>query len=275
VSFPFLKWFSPPIFNPKAAEEFRTTFKDLVRKRRGGNLGTETTHMDYVYTVMNWLDQLQSSEFKKANVTEQTILCQALAVFFGGQDQISSILPYLFRQAAQNPSIESRILEELDGFLNRHFGQIEYENLHELPYLLACVNEAMRFITFFTRAERVCIKDWEGHGLKIRKGMTVIVPIFAANQNPKYFPEPEAFNPERFLPENKSALHPCALHSFGHGPRNCLGIRLAYDMMLFTAAYIYKDFRFSSNNMTKIEILPGSIIMAHTNGIFLDVMTRN
>lgn len=57
-------------------------------------------------------------------------------------------------------------------------------------------------------------------------GMTVIIPMYALHTDPKYFPEPEKFDPERFTDENKAKIIKGSYLAFGDGPRICLGIKI-------------------------------------------------
>jgi cytochrome P450 family 4 len=60
-------------------------------------------------------------------------------------------------------------------------------------------------------------------GFILPKGVTVAVMIHSLHHNPQVFPKPEAFKPERFLPENSVGRHPYAFIPFSAGPRNCIG----------------------------------------------------
>lgn len=62
--------------------------------------------------------------------------------------------------------------------------------------------------------------------LTIDKGQKIIIPIHSLHYDPKYFPDPETFNPERFSPENKAKRPSSTYLPFGDGPRICIGILL-------------------------------------------------
>jgi cytochrome P450 family 6 len=60
-------------------------------------------------------------------------------------------------------------------------------------------------------------------GLKIEKGINVIMPVYGLHYDPDYFPDPYKFDPERFSDENKKNIKPYTYIPFGSGPRGCIG----------------------------------------------------
>lgn len=61
----------------------------------------------------------------------------------------------------------------------------------------------------------------------LNEGDAIWLPIYALHHDPKYFPNPDKFDPERFNDENKDNINPYAYLPFGIGPRNCIGSRFA------------------------------------------------
>jgi len=72
---------------------------------------------------------------------------------------------------------------------------------------------------------RVCTKDFRipNSNVLIPEGSTVIIPVAAIMKDPDYFPDPEKFDPERFIAENKCNFNPNAYIPFGQGPKMCPG----------------------------------------------------
>lgn len=81
--------------------------------------------------------------------------------------------------------------------------------------------ETLRKYPPLARSERCCIKDYKVRGidLVIEKGTMVYFPIIGFHHDPRYFPNPEKFDPLRFQ-ENRN---PPGFFVFGSGPRNCIG----------------------------------------------------
>ena len=83
--------------------------------------------------------------------------------------------------------------------------------------------------------------------------MTVFIPIYPLHHDPNYFPNPMKFNPERFMPENKSKIIPYTFRPFGSGPRNCVGMRFALMNIKTCVVKLLTKYRFCRTESTKTE----------------------
>lgn len=77
---------------------------------------------------------------------------------------------------------------------------------------------------------RVCTKKYTipDSDVTLNVGETIIIPIYALHHDPKYYPKPEVFDPERFNDENKSLRPHSTFIPFGDGPRICIGMNLFF-----------------------------------------------
>lgn len=94
-----------------------------------------------------------------------------------------------------------------------------------LPYLDMVTSEGLRKYPLLHFLDREAEEDYEFPDTKvvIEKGTPIVIPMSGIHMDPKYFPNPEDFDPERFSPENKRKILPFTYFPFGEGPRNCIG----------------------------------------------------
>lgn len=87
------------------------------------------------------------------------------------------------------------------------------------------VSETIRKYPILPLLNRICTRDYEilEKNIEIKKGTPIVISMLGLMRDPKYFPEPMKFMPERYLPEN-SYYNSSAFIPFGDGPRGCIGI---------------------------------------------------
>lgn len=98
----------------------------------------------------------------------------------------------------------------MEFFLNNFFF-FHLETLRKYPPATFLIRKSMEKYTF------------AGTKLTLAKGSRIIIPVFAIQRDPKIYPKPDVFDPERFTDEAIAARHPMSWLAFGDGPRNCIG----------------------------------------------------
>ncbi|CAG7716699.1 unnamed protein product [Allacma fusca] len=260
-----------PIFPVKALDFFGGILRNVIKTRREENI----LKNDMIDTLNEMMAKLPTPEFKQLNITETTVLCQALSFLLAGFETTATTLTMLSYYLATNPDKQKKLIEELDQLMETSEGKINHDNLSELPYMSACINETLRLVSPLIRVERVCAKDWKHEsGLIIKKGWAVMIPSHSIHRNEKYWLEPHKYLPERFMPENKDKFNPYAFMAFGQGPRNCVGSRFAKEELIYSLALILKDYQFEATDETKLEFKKGRFFLAQYQPVKVKIARR-
>ena len=77
--------------------------------------------------------------------------------------------------------MQDTLVEEVDDVLEAHGGRLDHESITDMPYLEACIKEALRIFPPVSRNDRMCTKDWHDEGLFIPKGSPSFESLTAVN----------------------------------------------------------------------------------------------
>ncbi|MEZ4869522.1 MAG: cytochrome P450 [Caldilineaceae bacterium] len=153
-------------------------------------------------------------------MSEQQLRDEVVTLFVAGHETTANALAWSFYLVAQHPDVESKLLAEL-AQLDRQTPSME--TLAQLPYSEQVIKEAMRLYPPAGGITRQPIHDIELAGHPIAQGSTITVATYVMQRDPKLYPDPTRFDPERFTPENEAKLPRFAYLPFGGGPRVCIG----------------------------------------------------
>ncbi|KAH9391763.1 hypothetical protein TYRP_022611 [Tyrophagus putrescentiae] len=148
---------------------------------------------------------------------------------------IDIVLSSIIFELAHNEKIQKKLYNEMSlielQFKIKNNKKNNYNFFEQIinsaPYLSAVIDEGIRKYSPFrlerlVTADKVCLG-----GISLDKEILIEIPTYAVHHCPDYYPNPEQFKPERFLPENKHLLIPYTYLGFGKGPKNCLGMKFA------------------------------------------------
>ncbi|OTF75649.1 cytochrome P450-like protein [Euroglyphus maynei] len=216
-------------------------------------------------------------------MTEEDIREEVDTFMFEGHDTTAMALSWILFMFGHHPEIQARAAAEVDSVFddiiddNDHQRQsnsydsindydfhpssssnrmnnddfddqiiLTLDKIKSLKYLECCIKEGLRLFPSVPFIGRRSHEDLTLNGHHVPKGTIIFVYIYMLHRDPDIFPDPEKFNPDRFLQENSVGRHPFAFVPFSAGPRNCIGQRFAMSELKVVLAYLLRYFRFVS-----------------------------
>ncbi|HHH28816.1 MAG TPA: cytochrome P450 [Polyangiaceae bacterium] len=146
---------------------------------------------------------------------------QLVTLFLAGHETTSNALAWTFYLLGQNPEAEAKLHAELDEVLGGE--PPTYEDLPRLTYTLQVFLEAMRLYPPVYLIGRLAVEDVQIGRWTVPAGSEVVMWVWHTHRDPRWFPEPWRFMPERFAPDAIKARPKGAYLPFGAGPRACIG----------------------------------------------------
>ena len=200
--------------------------REILRQRKQVN---QDSAQKGVIDMLQLMLESAKKEEGDNGLTDEEIVANMILVLIAGYDTTKGLLSWTTYELARRPDIQRRLREEVCEVIKGPEDEANYEAIMSLKYLDAVLNESLRRYPPVVTVDRVASKDCEIKtlGLKVRKGDTLYLPIYAIHHQADYHPDPFTFDPERFMPGNKEKMLPCTFMPFMVGPRNCIGARFA------------------------------------------------
>ncbi|KAK3915125.1 Cytochrome P450 4V2 [Frankliniella fusca] len=191
-----------------------------------------------------FLDHVLASDDARATLTEHEIKEELRTLIWAGSTTSTDFLSFFFIMISLLPEIQSKIHEELDEVFGEERGRpVDNEDLQHLQYLERCIKEALRMFPPVCTWGRLVKEDINlPSGYTLPKGSVAVVVPYATHRTAKWFPDPERFDPDRFLLDNCTGRHPFAYIPFSAGSRNCVGQRYAMMSMKTLTASVLRTF---------------------------------
>jgi cytochrome P450 len=174
-------------------------------------------------------------------MTDEQVRDEAMTLFLAGHETTANALAWTWYVLSRNPAAEARLHTELDSVLAGR--RPTAQDLPRLPYMRMVLTEAMRLYPPAWILGRGVVNDFELGGYTIPAGATVITSQWVVHHDPRYYPDPFAFDPERWQPEAQARRPKFAYFPFGGGPRLCIGEQFAWMEGILLLATIAQHWR--------------------------------
>src|SRR3954469_834120 len=186
-------------------------------------------------------------------LSDEAIRDHVLTLLFAGHDTTTATITFMLYELARNPHELGPLRDELDSVLNGRLPTAE-DLARNLPRLEMAVDETLRMYPPAWIGPRRSIEPFEFDGKRVPGGVHVNYCSWASHRIPEVFPDPDAFVPGRFAPEEKAKLPKGAYVPFGGGSRTCIGMRFGQMEVKAIAAMLLQRFDFGLQRGSRLRI---------------------
>ncbi|XP_047024646.1 cytochrome P450 9e2-like [Helicoverpa zea] len=213
--------------------------------------------------------------------TADELTSQVFIFFAAGFETSATALVMTIHEIALHPDVQEKLYQECRR--HKEEKQLTFDSLSELKYMECVINETMRKWSPAIFMDRTCVKTYElpppregGRPYTLKPGDIVYNMVNCLHMDPKYFPEPDKFIPERFSEENKHTIKPCTYAPFGGGPRICIGMRFAMMEIKVLLYDIILNFNIvkTEKTMDPIKLKPHNFNIKAANGTWVKFQKR-
>jgi cytochrome P450 len=239
-------------------------------ERQASTVAGGDVHNDLLSTL------LEAQDEDGSRMTDRQLRDETITLFLAGHETTANTLSWTWWLLAQNPAVEKKFHDELDGVLGGRVPTVE--DLPRLPYLGHVLTESLRLYPTAWGIARLAVEPHEIAGYPVRPGNGVACAQWVVHRDPRWFDAPLEFRPERWEKDSwgnglAKQLPRFAYFPFGGGPRQCIGNTFALMEAGIVLATIAQKFRFELVPGHKVEPL-ASITMRPRHGIKVRLEAR-
>ena len=227
----------------KARARLDATIYGLIQERRKS--GEDTGDL---------LSMLLLAQEEDDRMTDQQVRDEALTLFLAGHETTANALTWTWYLLSQHPEVEQRLHHEIDEVLGDRAPELS--DVPNLRYAEMIFSEALRLYPPAWAIGRMATGPFELGGIEIPAKSICILSPYLVQRDPRWFADPEKFDPERWTPEARDSRPKFSYFPFGGGARVCIGERFAWMEGVIVMAAIAQKWRLRLAPGQPVEPLP-------------------
>ena len=192
------------------------------------------------------------AEGGKGTLQDSELQSEVKTFILAGHETTSTWCYWATYCLCRYPEIQERVYQDIVKHAPRtststtesRDGVIDLEIVEKMTYLDAFMKEVLRLHTPVGMILRHSTEDEDYGGTLIPKDTRLVLPVYLLHRSPRYWKDPELFQPERWLRDEPPYSNLYAYLPFSHGPRNCIGYRFATMEAKLIMASILQQVRF-------------------------------
>ena len=228
----------------RAREQLDKTIYRIIAERRQ----SPGDHGDLLSMLM-----MAQEEDGSGGMTDTQVRDEALTLFLAGHETTAVGLTWTLYLLSQHPEIEATLISEIDRVLSGRLPTVD--DLPALKYVEQVFAEGMRLYPPVWAIGRMVAEPYtmpSPHNWELEPGSIVIMSPYVTQHDARYFPDPERFDPNRWLPEHADQRAKFTFFPFGGGTRVCIGERFAWMEGVLLLTVIVQRW--------KLKLAPGQIV---------------
>lgn len=276
----FFNLFSPHHFREtRVVNTLHKFTKEVIKEREENFKDIELPKEEHdVYKGkkrLAMLDLLLLAKKQEGTIDSEGVQEEVDTFMFEGHDTTSTALCFTLMLIACNRDVQDRIFQEIKEVYSDIHKKPTYNDLQNMKYLERCIKESLRLYPSVHFITRLLGEDLRTHsGYLLPKGSNAMIHIYDVHHNPRIYPDPEKFDPDRFLPENVQNRHPFAYLPFSAGPRNCIGQKFAMLELKAAICAILANFVLEPVDTPETIVVVVDIVLRTKDGIKIKFVPR-
>ncbi len=213
-------------------------------------------------------------------MSEQQLIDECVTLFAAGHETTANALTFTLMLVAHHAGVQTKLNTELDAFLTDPTRPLTIEDVDRLPYTRQVIAEAMRLYPPAWVQGREATQDVSINGTEVKKGRTIFISQWVTHRDPRWWSNPDAFDPDRFDANRLAASvdgspRPrWSYYPFGGGSRSCVGEAFAWAEMVIVLATLTRRWRFEPDPSAAAVRLEAGITLRPANAVKLIVHRR-
>ncbi|XP_019772616.2 cytochrome P450 4c3 isoform X1 [Dendroctonus ponderosae] len=253
-------------------------FTNFIIEKRSENFKTFDENLDdmCIRKKLPLLDILINAKIKHGTINNDEIREEVDTFMFEGHDTTAMCLTYTTMLLACHKDIQEEVYQEIIHVLGPNLAQEpSHEDFTQMCLLDRCIKESLRLYPPVPTISRYTSEDINTKFGVIPEGVELLIHLYDLHRNPKFWPNPDVFDPSRHLPENCIGRHPFAYIPFSAGPRNCIGQK--YAMLEIKAFFcgVLRKFRLEPVDTPDTLVMTQDVMLRSQNGVKVNFVLRN
>jgi cytochrome P450 len=247
----------------RAARRLDGVVRRIIEERR--KCGEEVDRGDLLSMLMLAEDE------RGERMTDKQLRDEVMTLFLAGHETTANALSWTFWLLSLNAAAEAKLAEELERVLGGRSPTMA--DLPILPYVERVLRESMRLYPPAWVMGREAVGECEVGGYQMPAGTTALMSQWVVHRDPRYYEDPERFDPDRWAAGYEEGLPRFAYFPFGGGPRQCIGAGFAMTEACLILAAVAQRFKMELSPGQRVAPYP-SITLRPKEGIRMTLAER-